>query len=95
MSNELAHLMKYLNHKGRVAVLRHACYLLLRQKLCNLPTPVHFALMAVLCMFILLPIMPLLPLAIPIVIGGGLAGGLLLIGGSYGRPRILSKGNDR
>jgi hypothetical protein len=31
-------------------------------------------------MFILIPVMPHDPLAIPIVIGGGFAGGLLLIG---------------
>jgi len=51
------------------------------------PAPVHFAYMASLCMFILMPVMPLHPMAIPIVIGGGLCGGLLLMGGVYGRER--------
>jgi hypothetical protein len=45
-----------------------------------LPFPMHFAILSSLCMFILLPVMPHHPLAIPIVIGGGLAGGLLLTG---------------
>jgi hypothetical protein len=48
-----------------------------------LPLLIHFAILASLCMFILLPVMPHHPLAIPIVIGGGLAGGLLLSGGHY------------
>jgi hypothetical protein len=43
--------------------------------------PIHFAILSALVMFILLPAMPLHPMSIPIVIGGGLAGGLLLIGG--------------
>jgi hypothetical protein len=38
-----------------------------------LPHPVHFALVASLCMFALLPLMPHRPLAIPISIGGGLS----------------------
>ena len=43
-----------------------------------LPFPVHYAILSTLCMFMLLPVMPHNPLAIPIVIGGGLSGGLLL-----------------
>ena len=52
-------------------------------KLDKLPAPVHFAILASLCMFLLLPVMPHEPLAIPIIIGGGLAGGLLLTGKYY------------
>jgi hypothetical protein len=44
----------------------------------SLPFPLHFAILASLCMFVLLPVMPYHPMALPIVIGGGLAGGLLL-----------------
>ena len=47
-------------------------------KLDGLPAPIHFAMLASLCMFLLLPIMPHNPLAIPVTIGGGLAGGLYL-----------------
>jgi hypothetical protein len=43
-----------------------------------LPAPVHFSLVASLTMFVLLPLMPLHPLAIPIVIGGGISFALLL-----------------
>ena len=48
-------------------------------KLDRLPAPVHFAMLASLFMFLLLPVMPHNPLAIPVTIGGGLAGGLYLI----------------
>jgi hypothetical protein len=54
-------------------------------RLARLPVPIHFGLLSALCMFILTPIMPHHPLAIPTVIGGGLAGGLLLVGGDYER----------
>jgi hypothetical protein len=47
-----------------------------------LPRPVHFALVACLCMFILLPVMPAHPLAIPTTIGAGISFALLLQGGN-------------
>lgn len=60
-------------------------------KLTKLPAPVHFAILASLCMFLLLPVVPHHPLAIPIVIGGGLAGGLF-ISGSCWFPKWSSHG---
>lgn len=74
-------LVKRLSNKNRRVVLRYARYLLFKQRVNNLPVPMVYAAFAGLCMFILLPVMPLHPMSIPIVIGGGLAGGLLLIGG--------------
>ena len=67
--------------------LRHIRWLYLRQRLTPpaLPRPVHFALVACLCMFALLPLAPHHPLAFPIVIGGGLSFALLLQGGTRRR----------
>lgn len=50
----------------------------------TLPIPIHFGVLCSLCTFIMMAFVPMHPLAIPIVIGGGLAGGLLLVGGKYG-----------
>jgi len=52
-----------------------------------LPAPVHFSLVASLCMFALLPIMPHHPLAIPTVIGAGISFALLLQGGNKQCPK--------
>jgi len=46
----------------------------------ELPAPLHFSVLASLCMFVLLPVMPHHVMAIPIVIGGGVSGALLLMG---------------
>jgi hypothetical protein len=55
----------------------------------DLVAPLHFAMLASLCMFVMLPVMPHHIMAIPTVIGGGLAGGLLLMGGrQYGKSKI-------
>jgi len=60
----------------------YSCFL---PRLVRPPIPVHYGLLSSLCMFLLIPIMPHVPLAIPTVIGGGLAGGLLLMGGCYAK----------
>lgn len=60
-------------------VLLHVIWLSLRRP--ALPRPVHFALVASLCMFALLPIMPHNIMAIPIVFGGGISFALILQGG--------------
>jgi hypothetical protein len=52
-------------------------------KLACPPAPVHFAILSSLCMFLLLPVVPHHPMSIPIVIGGGLAGGLFISGIRY------------
>jgi hypothetical protein len=44
--------------------------------------PVHFSILAALCMFILMPVMPLKPMAIPVIIGDGISGALLMTGRS-------------
>lgn len=50
-----------------------------------LPLPVHFGILFALCEFAIMPIAPSHPMSIPVVIGGGLAGALLLVGRSHGR----------
>ncbi len=55
----------------RYLVLFYVLWVHLRRP--ALPKPVHFALAACLCMFILLPLMPAHPLAIPTVIGTGIS----------------------
>ncbi len=52
-----------------------------------LPAPLHFSVVAALCMFALLPLMPHNPLSIPIVIGGGISFAFLLQGGNNGLKR--------
>jgi hypothetical protein len=52
-----------------------------------LPPPIHFGVVANLFMFLLLPIMPHHIMAIPIAFGGGLAGALLIVGGSHAKPK--------
>jgi hypothetical protein len=46
--------------------------------------PVHFGIVTGMCMVILMLVVPDHPMSIPIVIGGGLSGGLLLMGGMNG-----------
>lgn len=58
-----------------------------------LPFPVHYAILSTFCMFMVFPIMPHKALAIPIVIGIGLSGGLLLSGGHY-VPTTFKKGTN-
>ena len=58
-----------------------------------LPRPVHFSVLASLLMFALLPVMPQHPMAIPIVIGGGLCGALLIMGGSHAKPKQYPQSN--
>jgi hypothetical protein len=53
----------------------------------NLPAPIHFGVLASLCTFLLLPIMPHHIMAIPIAFGGGLAGALLMIGGTNAKSK--------
>jgi hypothetical protein len=62
-----------------MAILHRARWLYLWQRV-RLPFPMHFSVVASLVMFALLPIMPDQPMAIPVVIGGGLAGALLING---------------
>lgn len=50
-----------------------------------LPLPVHFGVLSALCSFALMPLMPHRLIAFPIILGGGLAGALLLIGGNHAR----------
>jgi hypothetical protein len=57
----------------------------------NLPLPIHYGILASLCMFILLPLMPHEIMSIPIIIGGGLMGGLFLVGENYVPRKILTK----
>jgi hypothetical protein len=46
-------------------------------------------------MFVLLPIMPPHPMSIPIVIGGGLAGALLIMGGIYAADKQATSSKDQ
>lgn len=62
-------------------VLLHVLYLHTRKP--ALPAPVHFSIVASLCMFALLPLMPHHPLAIPISIGGGISFALIIQGGKH------------
>jgi hypothetical protein len=61
----------------------------------GVPRPVHFGLVAGLLMFVLLPIMPPHPMSIPIVIGGGLAGALLIMGGIYAADKQATSSKDQ
>lgn len=72
---------KELNLQGiskfdKYLILFYALWISLRRP--ALPRPVHFSLVASLCMFALLPLMPLRTMVIPIVIGGGVSFALLL-----------------
>jgi len=74
-----------LNQVDRVRVILYLLWLHTRKP--ALPRPVHFGLVASLCMFALLPAMPHHPLSIPTVIGAGVAFALLIQGGNYGQRR--------
>lgn len=56
-------------------------------RLPTLPAPIHFGVLASLCIFMLLPIMPHHFMAIPIAFGGGLAGALLLMGAGNAKSK--------
>jgi hypothetical protein len=68
--------LQKLDLPDQVRVILHLVWLLLRRP--ALPRPVHFALVACLIMFALLPVMPFHPLAIPTVIGGGISFALIM-----------------
>jgi hypothetical protein len=57
-----------------------------------LPLPVHFGILMCLTTFMLLPILPDHPMSIPIGIGGGICGALLLVGRKHaGSESITTK----
>jgi hypothetical protein len=60
----------------KALIVVHLLWVLTR--LPALPPPVHFALVASLTMFALLPLMPLESIALPITIGGGISFALLV-----------------
>jgi hypothetical protein len=82
MSQELNRNLNHLNRWHLLMILYLARWLYLKQRM-RLPMPISFAIMASLSLFVLLSVLPHHLLAIPIAIGGGLSGGLLLIGGRY------------
>lgn len=84
MNRDLNRILKQLNKWNLRALLYYARWILFRQRyLYFLSRSVCFGLFASLFMFIILSVMPLHPLAIPTVIGGGVAGAFLLMGGAY------------
>jgi hypothetical protein len=50
----------------------------------KVPWHVHVLITTALCSIVLMTVVPLRPMSIPVVIGGGVAGGLLISGGKYG-----------
>jgi hypothetical protein len=67
--------LRKLSRLDQILVLIYLVYLYTRCP--ALPAPVHFSLVATLCMFALLPLVPLEPLSIPTAIGGGISFALL------------------
>jgi len=63
--------LRDLNRIDLLKIILHLLWLYARQP--ALPRPVHFAVVAALSMIVLMPLMPQNPLAIPIIIGGGIA----------------------
>jgi len=82
MAQELHQNLRRLNKINLLIVLYKARWLYLKQKT-QMPKAIIFSLLASMFIFLQLSIFPHHPLAIPAAIGGGLAGGLLLMGGRY------------
>ena len=71
--------LRKLSRADQVLIIFHLLCLYTRRP--ALPAPVHFSLVASLCMFALLPLMPHHPMSFPITIGGGISFALILQGG--------------
>jgi hypothetical protein len=84
---------KDLKKLGRIYQVRIILYLLwLHSRRPGLPAPVHFSIIAALCMFALMPLVPLKPISIPLLIGGGISFALLSHEYSRGWNLILKGG---
>jgi hypothetical protein len=79
-NQELKQILNRLNDWNIFVLLHRARWIYFKQRM-HLPRPVMFSLLCSIIMFALLSILPSHPLVIPIVIGSGLSGALLLIGG--------------
>lgn len=73
---ELEAALQKLSKPDLIAVLCHTHLVVAHRKLA-LPFPLAFALRATVCMFALLFVLPAHPLAIPTIVGGGLAFALI------------------
>jgi hypothetical protein len=68
--------LRGLNNRDRLLILFYVLWVRLRRP--AFPRPVHFGVVACLCTFALLPVMPHHPLSMVIAFGGGLSAAILL-----------------